>query len=94
MKKQIGKVTHYYSRIGVAVLQLSDELNVGDRILIMGHTTEFTQPVKSMEIEHEKVQSAGPGMEVAVKVFEPVRKGDVVYLNIEEPVDSLSSPSP
>lgn len=79
MDIRVGKVTHYFNRIGVAVIELTDELRVGDRICILGRTTEFEQHVGSMEINHQKVNVVGPGMEVALKVIEPVRKGDVVY---------------
>jgi len=79
MEIQIGRVIHYYKRIGVAVLELTDDLGLGDRILILGHTTDFTQQVNSMEIDHQKIQSAGRGMEVALLVEEPVRKSDRVY---------------
>jgi translation elongation factor EF-1alpha len=75
----IGKVTHYYNRISVAVVELAGELSVGDRIAILGHTTEFTQPVESLEIEHHKIEKAGSGQEVALKVWEAVRTGDLVY---------------
>ena len=77
--KEIGKVTHYFSRIRVAVLELSGELKVGDSIHILGHTTDFEQLVGSMEINHEKVQSVGPGDDVALKVTRMVREGDKVY---------------
>ena len=83
MNELIGKVTHYYSRIGVAVLQISGELAVGDTILFLGHTTDLTQQVLSMEIEHQKVQSVGPGSEVALKVIERVRSGDEIYKVLE-----------
>ncbi len=79
MEIRAGRVTHYYDRILVAVLDLDQELAVGDSIHIHGRDTDFTQQVKSLEIEHHKVQSAGPGMEVALKVIEPVRKGDIVF---------------
>ena len=79
MDTMVGIVTHYFDRIGVAVLDLTDELKVGDRILISGHTTDIEQPVSSMEIDHRKVQSAGPGMEVALLVADPVHVGDRVY---------------
>jgi translation elongation factor EF-1alpha len=72
-------VTHFYNRISVAVLELSGELAVGDKILILGRTTDLTQQVFSMEIEHQKVHTVGPGMDVALKVAEPVRPGDIVY---------------
>lgn len=84
MEKQIGWVTHYFKRIGVAVLELSGGLRVGDVVHIQGRSTDFTQQVQSMEIEHQKVQSVGPGADVALKVIEHVRKGDAVYKVAEE----------
>lgn len=84
METKIGHITHYYDRISVAVLSLSDRLNIGDKVYISGHTTDFIQEVTSMEIEHQKVTSVGPGDEVALKVIEPVRKGDAIYKIIEE----------
>ena len=83
MEEKIGKVTHYFSRIRVAVLDLKDELKVGDKIHILGHTTDFEQVVGSMEIDHKKMESVGPGDEVAVKVMRMVRKGDKVYRTSE-----------
>lgn len=84
MDVKIGKVTHYYNRISVAVLELTGDLAVGDQIVILGKTTELTQMVTSMEIEHHKVQSVKAGMEVALKVAEPVRQGDIVYKVVGE----------
>ena len=81
---QIGKVTHYYTRIGVGVLELSGELKVGDTIHIMGRITDFIQPVGSIEIEHQKVETVGPGDEVALKVDEYVRAGDTVFKVVGE----------
>jgi len=80
MAKKIGEVTHYYNRIGVAVLQLEQELKLGDQIMVLGRTTEFGQVVNSMELNHRLIQEAEPGMEVAVKVMERVRAGDEVFL--------------
>ena len=83
MEVRVGKVTHFYNRISVAVLELSGNIEIGDKILILGRTSELTQVVTSMEIEHRKVQTVGPGMDVALKVAEPVRKGDIVYKIID-----------
>lgn len=83
METKIGQITHFYNRISVAVLSLTDELEVGDRIHILGHTTDFIQNVSSMEIEHKKVFSVVPGDDVALKVTEPVRKGDLIHKIIE-----------
>lgn len=79
----IGHVTHYYNRIGVAVLELSHELKIGDTVLFLGHTTDFLQKIASMEINHQRVQAVKVGQEVAVKVDEPVRKADEVFKVIE-----------
>jgi putative protease len=79
MEKQIGRVTHYFTRLGVAVLALDDGLTVGDTVRIVGRTTDFTQTVSSMEVEHRKLQEVGPGADVALQVDERVRMGDVVY---------------
>ncbi len=84
MEEHIGQVTHYFGRLGVAVLAVTDELKLGDTIHIRGHTTDFTQQIESMEIEHRKVESVGAGAEVAIKVLERVRRGDAVYKVIGE----------
>ena len=84
MDIRVGKVTHYYNHISVAVLELTGELKVGETIHILGRITDFDQRVGSMEIEHQKIQSAGPGTEVALKVIESVRKGDVVFKFVED----------
>jgi len=83
MEILIGTVTHYYNRISVAVLNLSGALKVGDKILILGRSTDFVQVVTSMEIEHRKVPAVSPGMEVALKVADSVRSGDEVYKIVE-----------
>jgi len=84
MDIRVGKVTHYYERISVAVLVLTGELKVGETIHIHGRITDFNQQVGSMEIEHQKIQSAGPGADVALKVIEPVREGDVIFKHTED----------
>lgn len=85
MEVRIGRVTHYYNRIGVAVLELSGELKVGDEIHILGQTTDFTQYVRSLETEHQKVESAAAGADVAMKVAGRVRDGDEIFLVSGEP---------
>ncbi len=85
METQIGKVTHYYNRISVAVIELEGELKLGDLITFLGRSTEFSQPVESMEVNHQKIQSAGPGEEIAIKVRDYVRKGDLVYKELDTP---------
>ncbi|MGH7268256.1 MAG: hypothetical protein ACREMB_25840 [Candidatus Rokuibacteriota bacterium] len=80
MEEKIGVVTDYLDRIGVAVLQLTDgDLRLGDRIRIAGRATELTQAVESLQIEHQPVEEALRGSEVAMKVQEPVRRHDQVF---------------
>jgi putative protease len=77
--KLIGKITHYFSKIGVAVIELSDTLKVSDTIRIVGGQTDFNQQVESMEIEHKKVKEAKKGDSVGLKVEQKVREGYKVY---------------
>jgi putative protease len=79
---EVGQVTHYYSKIGVAVIQLKAPLNVGDTILIKGATTNLEQKVESMEIEHRNVVSAEAGQSVGLKVKGKVRERDIVYRKV------------
>jgi translation elongation factor EF-Tu-like GTPase len=82
--KKIGEVIKYFGKIGVAALRLSEgSLKVGDTIHIVGHTTDFTQPIDSMQIENKNVQEAGPGADIGIKVKDRVREHDVVYKVVE-----------
>jgi len=76
----IGIVTHYYSHLSVAILKLeTGSLRVGDLIHIRGHTSDFSQPVESMEIDHVHVSEARPGQSFGLRVKEHAREHDVVY---------------
>jgi putative protease len=77
--EEVGKVTHYFSRIGVGAITLSGELKLGDRIKIKGATTDFEQLVESMQIEGKPVERAGPGDSVGLKLKERAREGDIIY---------------
>jgi putative protease len=77
--KLIGKVSHYFGNIGVAVIDLSDALKVGDTIRIAGGEVDFTQQVESIEIEHQKVEQARKGDSAGLKVSQKVREGYKVY---------------
>jgi hypothetical protein len=79
MEKRIGEVTHFYTHLCVAVLRLTEPLRLGDQIHFLGRITDFVQTVESLEIEHKKVDSAGPRMEVALKVDDYVRVGDEIF---------------
>lgn len=78
-EEKVGSVTHYFDRPGVGAIELTGDLEVGDRIAFRGHTTDFEQEVGSMELDHESVETAVAGEEVAVKVDRRVREGDDVY---------------
>ena len=75
----IGKVNHWFGKIGVAGIELTDKLAVGDRIHVLGHTSDFEQEVTSMQIMHQDVAEAGPGDDVGIKVQSRARRGDRVY---------------
>jgi len=82
-KKLIGKIAHYYSKIGVAVIDLEDELSVGDEISIEGATTNVRQKVESMQVEHSNIETAKAGDSVGLKVIDRVREQDAVYKVIQ-----------
>lgn len=81
---RVGKVTHFFDRISVAVLALDDKLQVGDTVHFLGRSTDFKQKVESMQIEHQAVNQAGPGQEVAIKVTQKVHPNDSVFKLIGE----------
>ena len=76
---EVGRITHFFSKISVAVIELKAALSVGDTIAIKGPTTDFEQHVDSMQIEHENVQKAEPGQSIGLKVMQRVRETDMVY---------------
>jgi putative protease len=82
-KKLIGKITHYFSKIGVAVVELSEDIAVGAKIRVEGATTSFEQVIDSMEIENKKVEAATVGQSIGLKVKERVRLHDSVYKLME-----------
>jgi putative protease len=80
MEEEIGRVTHYFPKIGVAVIEITaGSLKVGETIHIKGHTSDFTQPVESLQQEHLSVPEAKKGGSFGMKVKEHVREGDRVY---------------
>jgi len=77
--QEVGIVEHYYGKLGVAVIELSGTLKVGDKIKVKGATTNFEQKVESMQIEHDKVKEAESGQSIGLKVKDHVRQHDKVY---------------
>lgn len=81
MDIQVGKITHYYDKIGVAVVEvMNQKLKVGDTVKVSGHDKEYTQEVTSLQIEHQQVNEVGVGESCGIKVDQPVKEGDVLYL--------------
>ncbi len=78
-QKEIGRITNYFSKIGVAVIELTAPLQIGDEVSIKGGTRDFTQKVESMQIEHQPIERAEAGQEVALKLDQKARPNDIVY---------------
>ena len=77
--KEVGRISHFFTKISVAVVELTSMLSVGDRIMIKGPTTNFEQTIDSMQIEHDNVTVAKAGQSIGLKVDERVRENDTVY---------------
>ena len=78
-EKQIGKITHYFNKIKVAVINLSDKLELGQEIRIIGGENDFNQKVQSMEVDQKKIKKAKKGDSVGIKIKEKVRQGYKVF---------------
>lgn len=77
---KVGRVTHYYDKIGVAVVELNATLANGEKIkFVRGGEDLFEQEVKSLQIEHEKIESAKKGDVIGLKVDQEVKEGAEVY---------------
>ena len=80
---QVGKVTHFYDKISVGVIELSGGLKVGDKIHIQGAHDDFEQTVESMQLEHKNIQSGKKGQAIAIKVDQPAHQNDKI-LKVEK----------
>ncbi len=78
-KKPVGRISNYFNKIGVAVIDLDGTLKAGDQITIGEGEGSFTQTVSSMQIEHENVEAAKKGQSIGMKVDREVKKGWKVY---------------
>jgi U32 family peptidase len=76
---EIGKVINYYSKLKVALVELSLPLSVGDRILIKGPTTDFEQNVETIEVDRKSIQRAEGGTSIGLKVLQLARRKDAVF---------------
>lgn len=80
MEQKIGRITHYYDRLGVAAVEIqSGCLHKGDVIHIHGHTTDLEETVNSIELDHRQIEEASEGQNVGIKVVDKVREHDDVY---------------
>jgi putative protease len=80
MEEEIGHITHYFSKIGVAVIEITaGTLKAGETIHIKGHTSDFNQVVESLQQEHQAVPEAKKGGSYGMKVKEHVREGDKIF---------------
>jgi translation elongation factor EF-1alpha len=82
-EQEVGRVVDYFAKVGVAGIEMTGQLAVGDTIRIKGHTTDFQQTVDSMQIEHQVVQEVKPGDSVGIKVADRCRTHDLVYKVVE-----------
>lgn len=79
-KEQLGKITHFYSKLGVGIIKLDKELKAGDEIQIKGNTSDFKQKVEELQLNHKNIDKGEKGQEVGVKLSQKVRDGDVVFI--------------
>ncbi len=78
--KPIGKVTHYFTEISVAIVRFNKKIPVGAALHFRGATTDFKHVVKSMQYDHKPITAAPKGKQVGIKVKKRVRQGDFVHL--------------
>jgi len=78
-EKEIGVVGHYFGKVGVGIVELTDTLKVGDTIHIKGHSADFTQKVTSMRVDYKEVQEATAGQSAGIKVDQKVHENDKVH---------------
>lgn len=79
-EKLIGKVTHFYDHIGVAIIELSDTLSVGQTVRFSGAHEDYTQTVVQIQLEHKDIEQALPGQSVGIRVGQKIHVNDKVYL--------------
>ncbi len=78
-EKEVGTVSHYYGHLSVGIIELQDVLKIGDTVHIKGHTSDFTEAVESMQIEHANVTEAKKGDSIGINVTQKVHPHDKVY---------------
>jgi putative protease len=80
LETKVGVITHYFGKISVAVVKATEgAIAVGDKLHIKGHTTDLTQVVDSLQIEHQPVERIEVGQEAGMKVSARVHENDEVF---------------
>lgn len=79
VQKPIGRVTHFYGGIKVAIVKFNTPVKAGVTVLIKGATTDFKQKIASMQFDHKVIATAPKGKEVGIKVGKRVREGDELF---------------
>ena len=77
--QEVGEITHFFGHIKVAVVEVKDTINKGDKVTIKGHTTDFEQTISSMQVDHNEIETAKKGQEIGMKVDDIVRRGDKLF---------------
>lgn len=80
-RKPIGKVTHYYGGIGVAIVKFNKAVKKGEKVCFCSSASEFDQVISSMQFDHKDIEVAKKGQEIGIKVDEKVREGDEIFLS-------------
>lgn len=80
---EVGHITHFFSKINVALVELRLPLAVGDKILLKGPTTDFEQTVESMQIDRKNIEHAEGGQSIGLKVARQVKERDVIYKKLK-----------
>ncbi|MEK7549013.1 MAG: translation elongation factor-like protein [Patescibacteria group bacterium] len=78
-QKPIGKITHYYGHLGVAIIKFNRNVKKGEEVHFKGTHTDFTQEIESIQYDHKDIEVAKKGQDVGIKVKEKVREGDEIY---------------
>lgn len=72
---KVGKVTHYYDNLGVAIVELEATLKIGDKVKFEGHGADFEQEISSMQVDHKQMEKASAGQMVGLKTEQKVKEG-------------------
>ncbi len=77
--QEVGTIVHFFSKIGVAIVDLKEPLSVGDEILVKGPSTDFEMTVNSMQVEHKSIERAEAGQSIGLKTAQQAKERDLVY---------------